>query len=286
MKSTPMHADAWVIEQNQAILFRQKDQHWEEEHRLPYDEFSGSAIALSSFSLPDTLVYLNVFQNNVAGSLWTECLWAGLAEDPQRIVETQATAFHQQVLTELRSMGKSVQVISSQKSEQFDRASQMALLNRHEFKHLKHFLNSRKSGAGPFLSSLHLYLGLWVKPTGAYQAIRGVAVGCVLGTFLLMNWHANQQQFKQEKADLQQFKKSLMAQQRNVKAAPFEDWSAQIQKFGRGERANLRSLKMSWDEQGEILTTADLVRDRKRVPKGCTLNNPTQAQCSTKPADQ
>mgnify|MGYP006140855489 FL=1 len=286
MTSTPMHADVWVIEQNLAILFRQKDQRWIEEQRLSYSEFSGSAIALSSFSLPDTLVYLNVFQNNIADSLWTELHWAGIAEDPQRMIETPATAFHQQVLTELRSMGKSIQVISSQKSEQFNRAIQMALLNTHEFNHLKNFLNSRKSGTGQFLGSLHLYMTLWVKPTGYYQAVRGVAAACVLGTFLLMSWHANQQQLKYEKANLQQFKKSLVAQPRNAKAAPFEDWLEQIRKFGRGERANLLSLKMSWDEQGEILTTANLARDRKRVPKGCTLNNPTQTHCSTEPTNQ
>lgn len=286
MTSIPMHADVWVIEQNQAILFRQKDQQWIEEQRLPYSDFSGSAIALSSFSLPDTLVYLNVFQNNVASSLWTEHHWAGIAEDPQRIIETPTTAFHQQVLTELRSMGKNIQVISSQKSAQFNRAVQMALIDTYEFKHLKNFLNSRKSGANQFLSSLCLYLGLWIKPAGYYQAIRGVAVACLLGTFLLMSWHANQQQLKHEKASVQQFKKSLMAQPRNAKPASFENWLDQIRKFGRGERANLLSLKMSWDEQGEILTTADLVRDRKRAPKGCTLNNPTQARCSTEPANQ
>ncbi|MDP3270895.1 hypothetical protein [Limnobacter sp.] len=286
MTTTPMHADVWVIEQGHAILFRQQDQQWAEEQRLPYSEFSGSAIALSSFSLPDTLVYLNVFQNKIATSPWAEHRWAGIAEDPPRIIESPATAFHQEVLTELRSMGQSVRIISSEKSAQFNRAVHMALLNTHEFKHLKNFLNSNKSGISQFRSSFQLYLGLWVKPSGHYQAVRGAAVACVLGTFLLMSWHTNQQQSKLEKANLQHLKNSLGAAPRNAKEAPFAGWLEQIRKFGQDERANLLSLKMSWDEQGEILTTADLARARKRVPKGCSLNNSTQAQCSVGATNQ
>jgi len=280
------HADVWVIEQGHAILFRQQDQQWTEEQRLPYSEFSGSAIALSSFSLPDTLVYLNIFHDKSAISPWAEHHWAGVAEDPPRIIGSAATAFHQQVLTELRSMGKSVRIISSEKSAQFNRAIHMVLLDVHEFKHLKNFLNSNKSGIGQFHSRFQLYLGLWIKPSGCYQAIRGIAIACVLGTFLVMSWHTNQQQSKLEKAQLQHFKNSLSVEPRNAKVASFAGWLEQIRKFGQDERANLLSLKISWDEQGKILTTADLARARKRVPKGCTLNNSTQAECSVGAADQ
>ncbi len=286
MTTTPMHADVWVIEQGHAILFRQQDQRWVEEQRLPYREFSGSAIALSSFSLPDTRVYLNVFQNKIATPPWAEHRWAGIAEDPPRIIESPATAFHQEALTELRSMGQNVRIISSEKSAQFNRAVHMALLNTHELKHLKYFLSSNKSGVSQFRSSLQLYLGLWVKPSGHYQAVRSAAVACVLGTFLLMSWHTNQQQSKLEKANLQHLKNSLGAAPRNAKEAPFAGWLEQIRKFGQDERANLLSLKISWDEQGEILTTADLSRSLKRVPKCCSLNSSTQAQCSVGATNQ
>lgn len=222
----------------------------------------------------------------VATPPWAEHRWAGIAEDPPRIIESPATAFHQEALTELRSMGQNVRIISSEKSAQFNRAVHMALLNTHEFKHLKYFLSSNKSGVSQFRSSLQLYLGLWVKPSGHYQAVRSAAVACVLGTFLLMSWHTNQQQSKLEKANLQHLKNSLGAAPRNAKEAPFAGWLEQIRKFGQDERANLLSLKISWDEQGEILTTADLSRARKRVPKGCSLNSSTQAQCSVGATNQ
>jgi hypothetical protein len=286
MKALPMHADVWVIDHEHALLFRQQDQQWVEELRLSYDEFNGSAIALSSFSLPDTVVYLNVFENKTEGGMWAEHYWAGIAEDPPRIIQTPARAFHQQALTELRSMGKNVQVICPQKPAQFDRAVPMALLNKHEYKHLKSFINSRKSGNHEFRSSLQLYLGLWLTPPGYYQAIRGVAAACLLGTFLLMSWHANQQQAKQDKANLQQLRNSLTTPASSAKEAPFAVWLEQIRKFGQNERANLLSLKMSWDEQGEILTHATLERDRKRVPKACSLNNATQVQCSIGSSNQ
>jgi hypothetical protein len=280
MKAVPLYADVWVIDQEQALLFRQQDQQWVEELRLSYDEFNGSAIALSSFSLPDTVAYLNVFENKIASGMWAEHHWAGIAEDPPRIIETPANSFHQQVLTELRSMGKTIQVICSQKPAQFHRATPMALLNKHEYKHLKNFMNLRKSGTSQFRSSLQLYLGLWVKPPAYYQAIRAVAAACVLGTFFLMGWNANLQQSKQERANLQHFRNSLTAAPSGIKEAPFAAWLEQIRKFGHSERANLLSLKMSWDEQGQILTNANLERDRKRVPKACTLQNSRQAQCS------
>jgi N-acetylneuraminic acid mutarotase len=76
MNLIPMHADVWVIEQEHVFLFRQKNQQWTEELKLPYEEFSGSAVALSSFSLLDTAVYLNVFQQTSTSKFWSENRWA------------------------------------------------------------------------------------------------------------------------------------------------------------------------------------------------------------------
>lgn len=109
MNSAATHADVWVLEQELVLLFRQQDQHWIEEMRLPYSEFIGSAIALSSFSLADTAVYLNVFQNTNTAAFWAEQRWAGVAEHPLRIIDAPVTAFHQQALTELRGMGKNAE---------------------------------------------------------------------------------------------------------------------------------------------------------------------------------
>lgn len=280
MNLIPMHADVWVIEQEHVFLFRQKSQQWVEEHQLPYDEFSGSAIALSSCSLTDTVVYLNVFQQTSTGKFWSENRWAGIAEDPLRIVDSTATAFHQQVLTELNSMGKTVRVIAAPKPSQFNHGTEMALLDRQELKLLKSFTDASKTGKGHFRSKLLLYFGLWMKPGRNYQAIRAVTLACTVCTVLVMNWHTQQQQAKYEKISLQRFQNSVSAATRDVKAVPFVDWLEQIRKFGQGQRANLVSLKMSWNEQGEILTTADLERDRKRVPRACTLNHSKQAKCS------
>ncbi|WP_341237238.1 hypothetical protein [uncultured Limnobacter sp.] len=280
MNSAATHADVWVLEQELVLLFRQQDQHWIEEMRLPYSEFIGSAIALSSFSLADTAVYLNVFQNTNTAAFWAEQRWAGVAENPLRIIDAPVTAFHQQALTELRGMGKKCRIISATKSAQFNHAVQMARLNQHEFKHLKKFIAANKSSTRELQSSLRLYLGLWTQPSGNYQAIRGVALACTLATFLLMSWHNNQQQPVLDTVRLQQFQHAHQRNSNNTKTVAFGDWLKQLSKFGRSERANLTSLKVSWNEQGEILTIADLERDRKRVPKACTLNNPKQAKCS------
>lgn len=286
MNPIPVHADVWVIELEEVFLFRQKNQQWTEELKLPYEEFSGSATALSSFSLPDTAVYLNVFKQTSTERLWPENRWAGIAEDPLRILDATATAFHQKVLTEMSSMGKTVRVIAISKPSQFNHGTSMALLDWQELRQLKRFIDDNKSGTGLFRSRLLLYFSLWMKPSRNYQAIRAVAIVCTVCTFLVMNWHTQQQQAKYEKISVQRFQNSVTAATRDVKSVPFAEWLEQIRKFGQGQRANLVSLKMSWNEKGEIRTTADLERDRKRVPKACALNHSKQAKCSIGTFDQ
>lgn len=280
MKGEQIHADVWVVEQDQATLLRHRDHEWVVEQRLAYTEFIGSAIALSSFSLADTTVYLNVVQNELPTGMWTGHSWAGITEDPLRIVDAPATALHQHLLTELRSMGKTAHVISVKKPEQFNRGTSMTLLNTQEFKHLKNFMLASKAGGTHIQNSLQLYLGLWLKPSGCYQTIRSVALACMIGTFALMSWQAIDQQSRFEKANEVRLRNSFSAISADSKSAPFDAWILQLRKFGQDKRANVVSLKMSWDERGEIQSTADLERDRKRAPKTCILNRPKQAQCS------
>lgn len=60
MKQISANADVWVIHEENALLFRQREGVWHEEMSVQFDAFLGSATALSSFTLTDTRVYLNV----------------------------------------------------------------------------------------------------------------------------------------------------------------------------------------------------------------------------------
>lgn len=286
MKHPTSNADVWVVDQGQVLLMRLRDQDWFEEQRIPFDEFTGSAIALSSFSLPESQVYLNVSRDEKNDRLVSGECWAGVGVDPIRVIQAPVDRLHQRTLVALTTMGATAQVICTSKPTQFSKATPMTLLNSQEFKHLERFISDSKSGSHIFPITLILYAMLWLKPGGQYQRMRLLSVICVLTAFFTMDWHAARHQPQNEIDTLQRFQTVLKTTDTPAIPVPFSDWAVQIRKFGQAERANITSIKVSWNEQALISTKVDLERDRKRVPKACSLINPKQAECSTSGSSQ
>lgn len=247
---------------------------------MPFSEFSGSAVALSSFSLPDTQVYLNVFSSSNSQALQISKFWVGIAEDPVRLIQADLEKQHHRVLQEVQNMGKKAQIIFTADPKNFISATEMALLDAQEFKHLQAHVDLMKTGASRFRANLQLCGLLWVKPNQNHQRLRFVAVASGLVSLVFLNW-SNQHQLEQQTQTIfQEVRSALKNQGENSQPVPFTSWAEQVKKFGQGNRANLTGIRMSWNKQGQINTHALLERDRKRVPKSCVLTNPTRAECS------
>ncbi|WP_334118310.1 hypothetical protein [Limnobacter sp.] len=281
MKRVSANADAWVIHHNHALLFHQHEGVWHEKMRMPFDAFLGSATALSSFTLPETRVYLNLHAAKTTPYIQPPYVWTSVEYDPLRFVEIPEQPVHQHQRQALASMGQQITVVSTENPSNFERATPMLRVNAIESKHLGKWTTEQKKGAGKRIATLRLLLNLWHKPCATYQQLRLVAATCTLTTAMLLQFHSSQQIMALENQTLRHNQHAV----KNIKTSGspllLEPWSTQINKFGKGDRANLKALSIQWHGDGHVSTTAQLNRERKRAPKGCTLESPTLAVCST-----
>ena len=279
MTTISANSDVWVIHEEQAVLYRQQGQIWMQESRMPFADFHGSAVALASFTLADTCVYLNVKKAEHDGNYSDQSRWIGIEQDPLRMNEFPHTADQAQLLHTLKTMGKQASVIAINDPAQFLRATILFLASPQEVEHLKGWIRSQKNGTSKRLATVQLCCALWAKPGQQQQKLRLVALVCTALAIAAMQW-AHTLQIKNH--DMQ-WKKSIQeGLERHVEptsAVSFEEWIAQLRKFGQGNRANLSTLSIHWSNSGKIYTVAQLDRDRKRVPKGCKLVNSTKAEC-------
>jgi len=283
------HADVWVIHQDQACLLRQDasaSTGWQQEMSMPLEEFLGSAIALSSFTQTDTQVFYNLQSgtagtDKISGSHITDKYWLGIKEDPLRLLQARA-GHSQRDIKALHTMGKKVQVISCTDPTQFERATTMMLINPCEKKHLEKWIAACKESGGNYKTHLGLLKNLWIKPEPAYQAVRLVAVCCTFLSLTIAHHLSEFQMRKQLDYFSQHVQDTLKKGQETSVSTSWPDWGIQLGKFGKDKRANLNAVNIHWNEDGHVYTQATLNKDRKRAPKGCTLETPQRASCSTK----
>lgn len=289
MKHLNPHADVWVIHQDQACLLQHDPSApagWRQEMSMSLEEFLGSATALSSFTQPDTRVFYNLKsvtagKDHNAHPPPTERHWLGIAEDPLRLLKAPPGRAQQDIKA-LRSMGKNPEVISCAEAILFERATPMMLVGSCEKKHLEKWLAACHEGSGQFKTKLNLLKNLWIKAEPAYQTLRLVAVCSTVLTLTLAH-HLNEYQSRRRLDDFaQQVRDALKNGPENPTSTAWPDWAIQLGKFGKDKRANLNAVQVHWNEDGHVHTLASLNRDRKRVPKGCSLETPQRANCSTK----
>lgn len=82
---------------------------WRSEGSLPWKEFVGSHKALSSFSMPDTLVYLALPCSDNPDRHTPE-VWMALCNSPSRLVYAEAMGIHLTLIEQIQTMGKEVLV--------------------------------------------------------------------------------------------------------------------------------------------------------------------------------
>lgn len=279
MSTVSANSDVWVIHEGQALLYRQQGQVWLPESRMPFADFHGSAVALASFTLADTCVYLNVNKGEQSADFPNQLRWVGIERDPLRLTEFPHTGEQIKLLHSLKSMGKQACVTAISDPAQFLRAPKLFLASQQETEHLKTWIKSQKNGTSKRRATAQFICSLWVKPGRQHQNLRAVALVCTAFVIAITQW-AHTRQVKQHEIHWQKsIQETLERQDPSNNAVSFEQWITQVRKFGQKNRANLSALNIHWSNSGNIHTFAQLDRDRKRVPKGCKLVNSTRAEC-------
>lgn len=273
------NSDVWVIHDNHALLYRQQEKTWVLESRIPFSDFHGSAVALASFSLAETVVYLNIKKEDERSNLPDQFRWLGVEKDPLRMSEFSYTAEQMQLMRTLKTMGKSTNVIATSNPAQFLHAPRFFLANRQETTHLKTWIKSRKNGASTRWATAQFCFALWFKPGHQHQKLRVVALVCTAMTMAAMKW-GQDQHIKHDDIQWQKSIREVLEEKPVVtNVVSFEDWTTQIKKFGQNNRANLSGLSIHWSDSGNVHTFAQLHRDRKKVPKGCQLVSSAKVEC-------
>lgn len=279
MTTISANSDVWVIHKEEALLYRQQGQTWALESRMSYADFHGSGVALASFTLADTCVFLNVEKTEYGNNSSDQLRWLGIEQDPLRMNEFPHSADQAQLLRKLRIMGKQPAVIAISDPAQFVRAPKLFLANQQEAEHLKGWVRSQTNGTSKGLATAQLFLSLWAKPGQQQQKLRLVALVCTALAVAAMQWATAQQMRNHDILWKKSIQEGLERQITSTDTVSFESWFTQIKKFGQGNRANLSSLSIHWSNSGKIYSVAQLDRDRKRAPKGCTLVTSNKAEC-------
>lgn len=286
MNPVSANSEVWIIQDGQAILLCKRENIWQQELSTPFEEFLGSATALSSFTLPETSVFLSLDSIDRPEMNGLGRCWVGIEQDPPRLRQVACKPLHLEQITQIQAMGKSAQAIFTSKPENFERATVLKLLEPVEHQHISQWLKTRKSGESASWCNVRLGTALWVKTERSYLHLRMVAITCTALALLAMNVHA-QQQLRQQALQTRQLIASEHSKQvAKTDSISLSPWATQINKFGQGNRANLQALHIHWNSNGEVYSFAQLDRDRKRAPKGCKLLSAIQAECTSEAQKQ
>ncbi len=283
--STPAsHADVWVIHEHHAVLLKYAvTQHWQEQLRMPIEQFMGSATGLSSLSRRDTVVLINLPQEQepFESKELTSAVWAGVQDSPLRVTQCPATPDIEQLAHNIGLMGTKPEFVRSRDPIHCVHATRLMKMSQAEASHLKKWVELERTAPGTRRNQLQLLARLITKPGRTHQQRRLTILLSVACTAMLVQW-VTQQQFAQQYVQIA----PKPAQTQHVASSnnntEWSAWRTQLQKINTGKKANLLELQWAWYPNGLIHTQATFDKPRKRVPKGCELATPLIAHCSTK----
>jgi hypothetical protein len=279
MTAPALHADVWVVQGPEVVLLKHTPvQLWQEQLRMPTEQFMGSAAGLSSLSCTDTLVLVNLPSTSDTNNT-TSTVWAGVLDSPLRLVQCQATAAIDQLIHNLRLMGAKPLVVCASQANQCVNAHRLVKISKAETRHLKHWLEQERAAPGRLAHRLQLFGRLIAKPGMPQQKQRLTVALCVACSALLVQW-ATQTQFAEQLTRIAPKPTPMAKPDNQTAAAAWQTWRAQLEKINTGKNANLSELQWGWQTDGTIHTQAMFEKPRKRVPKGCTLHAPVVAQCT------
>ncbi|HEX4844033.1 MAG TPA: hypothetical protein VFV57_10200 [Limnobacter sp.] len=245
--------------------------------RMPFGEFCDSAVALSSFAQADTTVTLGLPVTSAPNAPDQQDHWVALAEHPRRILSAPHLAIHNDWIETCKRMGKQPRVIACKSPEDaLDSNHTLVRMCGTEYAALLQCLGGEEPGN--LGKTLRLHAQWYLRPNPAYQPFRLAMAAMLMATivcmvaadYLLQN-HAASNALKHSKMASATSPKSPGNNQ--ASKVDWQAWIVQLQKLGKDDRANIRSLTWAWTEHGAVHTQVTLERPRKKLPKGCVMSN-------------
>jgi hypothetical protein len=260
-------------------LLKQHEHHVLVDQTLSWEEFQGSAIALSSFSFPDTQVALNLPQSQHNKNGQENGSWVQVESSPTRITYSNYQYWHQQWLQDIALMGATqIKVVSVKRHGDAYLAPARCLLQRHELTTLQHWAESTEH-ANSWRARLKL-AGLWYWKAGRkHQQLRIALSTSAVVIFLTCQLYFQHKQTEQKQQWLITATQSIQAETNTPKHPHWNNWQEQLQKFGKEKRANIKSLTVNWNQDTPIHTWVELNKPRKRLPKGCDAHSDKWVSC-------
>ena len=282
----PLEHDLWLIQGEsghalEVLLLKHRDGTWLIDQTFSWDEFQGSASALTSFSFSDTVVVLNLKDSENCASPRNGA-WVRLEDNPLRVFSHTHQDWHTQCLLDVQHMGARPRVISVQNHQHANDAPTLCHLAAHEL----HTLNRWATHAptwNSWFGKLDLCLGWCIHAGKHHQHIRLAVLACALLVFLLCDFYFNRLHEASNQAWLKTVSQRVQTKQTQSPATDWPNWQVQLEKFGKDKRANITGLAFAWTETAPVTTLVTLNKARKKAPKGCVLINPQVASCLQTP---
>ncbi|HEX4916465.1 MAG TPA: hypothetical protein VFV43_01070 [Limnobacter sp.] len=252
--------------------------------RMPFTEFRDSALALASLAQGDTTVTIGLPATPVHHIADKHDHWVGIADHPKRMISTPHLAAHDDWIEACKRMGKTPRMMACKSLDETpDFSHALVRMSYHECAALLRCMSAE--GPVSIGQQLALHAHWYTRPNPRHRPIR-IAILSALFTMGITMLATNHSIRAKSEITLTKMSRHATSDHTNKQAqqnaVDWQAWVAQLQKFGKDERANLTSLAWTWNTSGEVHTQVTLERPRKRLPKGCALSTPDtlQAVCS------
>lgn len=271
--------NASAIEQACVQHLQQNQDEWRVMQTTTWKDIRGSADFLTSLALSETQIYLRFKQSDKViptnpCKRSTLTYWAGYCETSQQFIFFNWYGIHEQLIDELLSFGQRLNVVFADHAENTIRSTPLTETQAYEACALFQ-LNQLKTLERKQAMTRSL---LFTVSTFRKRS-RALMLTISLLTCLSL-WHIAPTWLGSHHTQAQNI--ALRKITNNEPKNTLPNWSATnkfLSKFGKNNRANLKTIHLYWNTHGDVLTHVKINRPRKRLPKGCQLDHGNWIVC-------
>jgi hypothetical protein len=286
----PLFKDRWLLQHtpdeplNHLSVYRltPRDGHWFIQEAGDWTSFAGSHEALSSLAMPETEVILNVMPH-AQPSGESSAYWCQVHSNPARIQNIPVLRIHADVVSELAQYGNILTVIACEHHEDWEKAPRLVSATQHELSLIQHWAELQGSHPIGRIQWIGLAFRLYIQAPKNHQRVRlcgVVLLICALGMaqWIQTKWTNDIQ------VPIQPHPVPQTETPQHGITPNWLSWQQQLKRLGEGNRANMEKLQWHWNEKGLIYSAVELIKPRKRLPKGCEgLEESTHLVCVSAP---
>lgn len=261
-----------------AQRFRWAQGQWIPEESIPTDALFSQAEHLGSLTFPSTQVWLNLAGQAKPGDCH-QWVWASWFDSPSRWEGRVMGEALGEAYARLNALGKAMKIIIAWENSHLNPAQEAIRIDHADFQTLCNWQTKTPQAPVGFIPKIALLTQLWLRPPSSWRKHR-LGFLCAIVLSMLLGSHTSQQALQVQAELLAKEIRNAQSMQNN-KTIDWQAWQTQISKFGQGNRAVINHLQVSWAGNEAPNTSLELARPRKRVPKGCQLQDEQLVRCNS-----